>query len=574
MRFTLASVCVAPVVLAATAAHAHEASGYWTGTLDVGAAQLPVGVALEQAEDGAWKAALDSPSQGAFDIPATVEEAGEGRLVLTVAAIGGRYEARWDPSAQVWQGVWTQGGQPFALALVRGERPERAEAPGPAALPDSWTIPQDAAIEAMLADRIALRQGAGIVAGVTDGGTARVLSAGGDGYDAETLFEIGSMSKVFTSLILAQMALEGKVDLDDPVARYLPEGASVPERGGKQITLRNLSQHNSALPRLPDNLAMSDIENPYAEYGESELLAFLASYELPREIGSAYEYSNLGAGLLGYALARAEGTDFESMLKQRLLDPLGMKDTGITLGAGQQARLAVPHDGYMRPTKPWDLAVLAGAGGIRSTVADMQRFLAAVLDPQSAIGEAVALSTAETFVDGRTTVGLGWHIGNPPSGRILTHSGGTGGFRSDMTVQPATGRAVVVLTNAAVEPSASDIARHILVGAPLAPATAVPEAPEQVARDEVTLTAAQLDRLTGTYRFGPGMDIVIERDGDRLLATVTGQAALPVFPSSPTAVFYRAVNAKIDFIEADGAITGARFTQDGNTTALEKISRN
>ena len=571
MRYWTFSGLIAPVVLVATAANAHETAGYWTGTLEVGSTQLPVGVALEQAEGGAWTGALDSPSQGAFDIPLEVEVADGDRLVLAVAAIGGRYEGRWNDEEKSWDGTWTQGGQPFVLKLQRGERPERAAAPKPAPLPDAWTIPDDAQIGKVLADRVTLRPGAGIVAGVIDKGDVRVVSAGGDAFDAETIFEIGSMTKVFTSLVLAQMVLDGTVDLDDPVVKYLPDGASMPVRNGKQITLRNLSQHNSGLPRLPDNLSMTDLQDPYANYGESDLLAFLAGYELPREIGSKDEYSNLGVGLLGYALARANGSDFETLLKQRLLDPLGMSDTGITLDQDQLGRFAVPHDGYMRPTKPWDLSVLAGAGGVRSTVADMQRFLMAVLDPQSVIAEAVELSAAETFVDGRTTVGLGWLLITPPSGTVLTHSGGTGGFRSDMAVQPATGRAVVVLTNSAVEPSASDIARHLLLGAPLASAAPVPRAPEEVSREEVTLTTVQLDRLTGTYRFGPGLDIVIARQGDQLLATVSGQTALPVFPSSPNSVFYRAVNAEIEFIEQDGKITGARFTQDGNTSALQKL---
>jgi serine-type D-Ala-D-Ala carboxypeptidase/endopeptidase len=151
--------------------------------------------------------------------------------------------------------------------------------------------------------------------------------------DGDTVFEIGSMTKVFTSLLLADMVRRGEVALADPVAKYLPAEVKVPERGGAKITLQHLAMQTSALPRLPSNLNPKDANNPYADYTVQQLYEFLSSAELTRDIGSRYEYSNLGAGLLGHALARRAGTDYETLVRKSILDPLGMKSTSITLSS-------------------------------------------------------------------------------------------------------------------------------------------------------------------------------------------------------------------------------------------------
>ena len=153
------------------------------------------------------------------------------------------------------------------------------------------------------------------------------------------------------------------------------------------------------MPRLPDNLSPSDVTDPYADYNEADLLGFLAAYELPRDIGSQYGYSNLGVGLLGYVLARAAKSDFETLLRTRILDPLGMEDTAITITPDQQARFIGGFDEYMRPTSAWNLAVLAGAGGLRSTARDMDIFLKAALDPESPIAPACLLYTSDAADD-------------------------------------------------------------------------------------------------------------------------------------------------------------------------------
>src|SRR5437016_11097706 len=141
------------------------------------------------------------------------------------------------------------------------------------------------------------------------------------------------------------MVDHGEVRLDDPVAKYLPSSVRVPSRNGRQITLLDLVTQSSGLPRMPSNFTPRDSMNPYADYSVQQLYAFLSSYQLTRDIGATYEYSNLGVGLLGHALALKAGTSYEQLVTRRVLIPLQMKETAITLTPALRARLALGHDG-------------------------------------------------------------------------------------------------------------------------------------------------------------------------------------------------------------------------------------
>ena len=187
------------------------------------------------------------------------------------------------------------------------------------------TVPSTDEIREILVKRIdQQKQAVGIVVGVIEPNGRRVVAYGnlanGDPrtVDGDTIFEIGSVTKVFTSLLLADMVNRKEVALDDPAAKYLPENVRMPERNGKSITLLDLSTHTSGLPRLPGNLKPKDPRNPYADYSVDDLYQFLSGYTLPRDPGSEFEYSNLGAGLLGHLLARRAGTDYESLIRSRI----------------------------------------------------------------------------------------------------------------------------------------------------------------------------------------------------------------------------------------------------------------
>ena len=193
-------------------------------------------------------------------------------------------------------------------------------------------IPSDAAIRQILVDRIDVqKQSVGIVVGVIEPSGRRVVAYGRASrndarpLNGDTLFEIGSITKVFTSLLLADAVERGEVALTDPVGKFLPAKVRMPERGGRAITLQDLATHTSGLPRLPTNMAPKDPSNPYADYTFENLYAFLSDYQLTRDIGSQYEYSNLGGGLLGHALTlAAHATDYEALVRARVTTPLGM----------------------------------------------------------------------------------------------------------------------------------------------------------------------------------------------------------------------------------------------------------
>ncbi|MBC3906708.1 serine hydrolase [Undibacterium umbellatum] len=326
----------------------------------------------------------------------------------------------------------------------------------------------DAEILTILKQRIDQeKMGASIVVGIIDKQGSRVISHGYANLqfrtlaDADTVFEIGSITKVFTGLILMDMAEKGEVGLNEPVEKYLPTSVTVPRRAGKQISLRDLSTHVSGLPRMPGNFAPKDPKNPYIDYTQDLLYQFLSTYQLPRDIGSKPEYSNLGAGLLGHALSLRAGSDYETLVRSRILMPLKMQNTGINLTADMKKHLASPYvvtdefasEAKLTLTSNWDLGVFNGAGGLRSSMNDMLKFLAANMGEQESSVQAVVNKMQEPLEprEPGKPVRLAWGGGNKYGSEITSHTGGTGGYRSYIGFDRKAGKGVVVLSNATTE---------------------------------------------------------------------------------------------------------------------------
>ncbi|MER7764277.1 serine hydrolase domain-containing protein [Streptomyces sp. NPDC097619] len=313
------------------------------------------------------------------------------------------------------------------------------------------------------ADHLA-RNRTGVVVAAVAGDAVEIRGAGRTGAEgtgapgADTLFEIGSVTKVFTALTLARLTVEGAVGLDDPLAALLPAGSSVPSRGGEPITLRHLATHTSGLPRLPKGMLLKALlrpttPDPYADCTAERLLDGLARTRLGAVPGRRFRYSNLGAGLLGLGLARRAGTPYGDLVRQVVCDPLGMADTVVEADGDRAARLAVGHDRRGRPVAPWRLADLAGAGALRGTAADLVSFVRAQYGPAPAgLAEAVALTRAGRHRTGPVSwAHLGWmgHRLHPRQGghTQIWHNGGTGGFSSFVGFGPEERVAVVVLSN-------------------------------------------------------------------------------------------------------------------------------
>lgn len=255
-------------------------------------------------------------------------------------------------------------------------------------------------------------------------------------------FEIGSITKVFTSLLLAVLAADDAVRLDDTVARWVPDVATLAPRVG-DITLASLASHRSGLPRLPpgavrESLRPGGTRDPYARIDETALLDALARVRLRGKPGQArVRYSNLGGGLLGYLLGRADGGGYENALARHVLSPLGLSATDFSDEPLHQGRYRT------KPAGPWHLAALAGAGGLRSSALDLLCWLAAELDPPAGFANAMAAMRRPRGRMGPASVGLGWFMhGDPP---VLRHDGGTLGARTEVRLDTGSRVGVVVL---------------------------------------------------------------------------------------------------------------------------------
>ncbi|MGH2715821.1 MAG: serine hydrolase domain-containing protein [Thermoleophilaceae bacterium] len=276
-----------------------------------------------------------------------------------------------------------------------------------------------------------------------------------------TIFEIGSITKTFTATLLADMAGDGIVALGDPVQRHLPDGVWLPVRG-REITLEDLATHRSGLPRLPKGLVWQaltrDRRDPYASLDEARLAAAIGATRPRREPGRKVAYSNYGMGLLGHVLALRAGTTYERLVRTRICEPLGLVDTWLDTPESERRRVAAGHTWRGRQAPPWHLASLAGAGGLRSTAADLLAFLRLHAPTSEAPLAVAAAETARPRAIWRKIeIGLGWLIVPPgrrlPSGRtryrLLLHEGGTGGFRSFAGAIPEIRASAVVLANQA-----------------------------------------------------------------------------------------------------------------------------
>jgi CubicO group peptidase (beta-lactamase class C family) len=339
--------------------------------------------------------------------------------------------------------------------------------------------------------------------------------------DGDTVFEIGSITKVFTGILLAQAVLNGEVKLDDPISMYLPEGVTAPEYEGKSITLLDLATHTSG---LPGNLChIITFEQMYA---------FLSGYRLTREPGSSYEYSNYGMGLLGNILVlSADQADYEALLLERIFRPLGMDSTRVLLTAEMRSRLAAPHTASLAQTHLWDNPTLAGAGMIRSTANDLLTFLAANMGlTETELQPALQLAnTPQRPSVGKDTIGLGWQVAANPGSHW--HNGQTNGSHSYLAWDPERKFGVVLLANAAVD---IDYFVRLLIG--------------RLPFSLVQVDPQVLASYAGRYQDPDGNIVTIRVDGTRIFIQLPTEMEYELFASAESH-FYLPVSDPISDLE-------------------------
>jgi CubicO group peptidase (beta-lactamase class C family) len=300
--------------------------------------------------------------------------------------------------------------------------------------------------------------------------------------------------------------------------------------------------------------------NPYVDYTVEQMYEFLSGHELRRDIGSEFAYSNLAVGLLGHVLARAAGGSYEDVVRERILEPLGMNMTGIALEGDMLDWMAEGHNAQGNVVPLWDLPTLAGAGALRSAVGDMLKFLAANTGPPESPLERSMSANHEVrkSMNAQTGVGLNWLVQSVGEETIVWHNGGTAGFRTFIGFDPEKGVGVVVLTNSGH--GADDIGLHLInPELPLAPA------PAPIAeRIEVEVAQDILQTYVGEYELAPGFIVVVTLEDGALFGQPTGQQKFGLFAESETEFFLRAVDAQVSFTKyASGNVTGMILHHSG-----------
>ena len=413
---------------------------------------------------------------------------------------------------------------------------------GLSGLARAQTPDEAAKIEALLKDVVDVREESpGVVVGIIDAKGPRFYSRGlmdvrGDKpVGPDTLFEIGSITKTFTSLLLADMVVKGEVKLDNPISKYLPAGVKAPSRNGREITLLDLATHSSGLPRMPSNIKPRP-EESFKRDPVDKVFEYLNAHTLNFDVGANYLYSNVGAGVLGQVLALRAGKDYETLIRERVLAPLGMSDTSITLNGSLAARFATAHDEKLKPTSHWDFTGLAGAGAIRSTARDMLKYAAASLGlVKTPLSQAMALTQEprRVFENIGMALGLGWHLFQRRGALIVWHDGGTGGFRSYLGLCPKTGLGIVVLNNSSADLPGLGL-KQLVDQLPDKRSLPVPK--------EVAVDPAVLAGCAGTYSGGGLVFEQFSAAEGHLSLKLPGQEARALFAASPDKFFARSAD--------------------------------
>jgi D-alanyl-D-alanine-carboxypeptidase/D-alanyl-D-alanine-endopeptidase len=353
--------------------------------------------------------------------------------------------------------------------------------------------------------------------------------------DGESVFEIASLTKVFTALLLADFVVRGEARLEDPLAGYVPPGVTVPQFEGRTITLLDLATHTSGLPLRPGNIAGApDTPSKYAGYSLAQLYADLPNHTFTRAPGSQFLYSNLGVALLGQGLARKAQEPFPELLRDRVTGPLGLVDTHLGESAESVGRRAQGHDVDLKLVGTSDDGVLEPAGGLRSTPNDLLRFMELFL---TGVGPAELPAAARLMMevdrpgdDANTRMALGWRR-TTIHGETYYWSNGSGdGARAFMGFNPARRVAVVAIADAASGAGLDDIARKVLDPQQDVDLKVTPR------RREVAVPATAIERVRGTYEYAPDDRIQISR-GETGLIVTAGNGQLLIAPESPTRFF-------------------------------------
>lgn len=343
--------------------------------------------------------------------------------------------------------------------------------------------------------------------------------------DSDTIFEIGSNTKVIVALLFTRLEELGFFSLTDPIRDYLPVTVPLPARDNTPISFLDILTHTSALPRMPPNFDFKNVTRSFAEYGVDDLYVGLEQLSLDWEIGSSYVYSNLGYGLLGHIVEQITDQNLDELLDKYVCKPLAMNSTRF--GVGERVHnVATPHQGE-RPVPLLKFGVLGAAGGLTSSAKDMSKFLSnnlGVLDSElsSAIKKTQQMHYQESAIFG---LGIGWHIQQRNGLNIVWHRGETHGQTSFIAFDRQVETGIIMLSNSAFSGCCSDLALS-----QIDPQT-IPTEHEPHA--VLNLPLASLRRLEGEYELDAAITFSISAKENYLNVKVTGQAGGLMYPVEP-----------------------------------------
>jgi len=389
-----------------------------------------------------------------------------------------------------------------------------------------------------------------------------------------TIYELGSISKVFTSLLLADAFVRNHINLNTVAEVPNAAGIHLPSKDGRSIKWIDLSTHRSGLPRLGANMTRVDLLNPYIDYDSKKAATFVNEYKLPRKPGDTQEYSNLGACVLGYLVAQKEGKPYEELLRERITEPLRMADCTTALNSDQTKRLATPHRKFGTPTPPWDHADLPGAGGVHATMRDMMRFAKAQLNPPTGtLGEAIELAWKQQTEADKSgpAMGLGWMIAG--DGETRWHNGGTGGSSTALFVNRRIKSAVIVLCNTSTKHEIDKLAIQLIQKAAGIEAESKLSEDTKPETEKLAIDAKLRGRLVGRYQLAPDFIFTVHDENGHLMVDITNQPTQEVFPDSATKWSYRGVKATLEFkLPKTGPAKSLVLHQNGINQTARRIN--
>lgn len=447
-----------PIVMAGKPS---RVDGFWLGTLGSGAQTMRMQVSVKSDAAGREFCAVDNLDLGFSGVQCAQADLTGSNFAFELPGAYARWSGTLSNDGRSLTGTWSrQGGGASPLNFEREAVLQRVKPPQ--STYDPAMAPVDAASMHAVLDRDlagALKSGAlspgtsaGVAIGVIENGVRRVFAYGT--AKPGSIFEIGSITKTFTGLLLAQLIEQGKVRLDEPVRELLPPGTAT-KPPGPEITLLDLVTQHSGLPRMPDNFHPADPDNPYVDYRAADLYEYLRKRGLGKPPNAGFLYSNLGLGLLGQALANRARTSYARLVAEEITQPLRMSDTVVSFSPEQASRFIQGYTAEHRPAHAWDQAALAGAGALRSTAADMLTYLEANLHPERIEGRSGARATLAAALvlsqklraDALPGMRIAFAWAYRTRSGTYWHNGGTAGYTAYAFFNPKADYAGVVLMN-------------------------------------------------------------------------------------------------------------------------------